>query len=158
MNGRRIAMAGGALWYLLRYVLISLLILRLVPGDPLFHLNLIWLGGPTLLLVATYARTMFGDVIDRYLPLQIIGSLLAALGDIAVAASSSYLTVAERTGAGDPELARLFFAIAYGVLIADLLILAALISYRAMRRREEADVQTQDDGPTYDSTRVENDS
>ncbi len=157
-------MAGGAVWYLLRFALVTLIVLRIVPNDPLFHLNLIWIGGQSLLIVAVFARGTVGSNIDRYLPILIIGAILAVAGDVAASVTNSYLSAAERNGAGESDITRLFFLISYGILLVDLLILAALISYRSMRSQAEAtdhsargDERFDHDAPAHDVTRVERD-
>ena len=158
MKGRHLAMAGGAVWYLLRFALVTLIVLRIVPDDPLFHINLIWIGGQSLLLVAVFARGMVGDAVDHYLPILVVGVVLAIVGDVAAAVTSSYLTVPERNGAAEAGITQLFFLMTYGVLVVDLLILAALISYRSMRGNGEPPQEHAGDGPSHDVTQVERDS
>lgn len=155
MNGQRLAMAGGALWYLLRFGLVSLLILRLAPSDPLFHLNLIWVGGQSLLVVALYARSVFDKIPRSFLTLMIIGAALAVLSDIGVSLSSSVLTVQERTGEGAAAMERMVLLMTFGILVADLLILAALISYRAMRNQSGSSEAEGAPGPRFEPTPVD---
>lgn len=154
MGGRHFVYAGGGIWYLLRFAFVALLVLRLVDNDPLFHLDLLWVGAPGLLLAALFAGCAFvADGERHYLPLIRIGVLLAAASDAIVVLTGSYAPVAVRVGGADDELSRLVFIIVYGILAVDLLIFAALISYRPMDRSRSSD--TQEHLPEYESTRVE---
>jgi hypothetical protein len=126
-------MIGGGIWSLFRFALVALLVLRLVPADPLFHLNLLWVGAPALLLTGVFAANAFVAGGNRYyLPLLRIGTVLAALTDAIVVLTGSYVPSAERVADSAGPLARLIFIIVYGILAVDLLIFAALISYRPM--------------------------
>jgi hypothetical protein len=155
MGGHRIAMLGGGIWSLFRFVVIALLVLRLVPADPLFHMNLLWIGAPALIMVALFAGTAFLPEAERYyLPLLRIGSLLAAVADAAAVLGRSYIPVAERVGTASEPIGRLVFIIVYGILAVDLLIFAALISYQSMQTHKPEQSETQ---PEYESTDVEDD-
>lgn len=154
MGGRHFVYAGGGVWYLLRFALVALLVLRLVRTDPLFHLNLLWAGAPGLLLAALFAGCAFVAGGERfYLPLLRIGTLLAAASDAIVVLTGSYAQVAVRVNGTESELSRLVFIIVYGILAVDLLIFAALISYRPMDRSRSSDSDRH--LPEYESTRVE---
>ena len=153
MGGHRIAMVGGGAWSLFRFGLVALLTLRLVTGDPLFHLNLLWIGAPALLMGALFGGSAFVAGSQRYyLPLLRIGAALTVVADAAVVISRSYLGPEQRIGAGGDPLARLIFIIVYGVAAVDLLIFAALISYRPMYRETHDDDTSQ---PEYSETRLE---
>ena len=155
MGGQRAAMIGGGLWSLFRFAVISLLVLRLVPNDPLFHISLLWVGGPSLLLVALFGSAAFLREGRRYyLPLLRIGMLLAAVTDAVVVLTGSYIPVAERVGTSSDPVTRFVFIIVYGILAVDLLILAALISYRSMDTNH-APESTDDTRPDYEATHVE---
>ena len=154
MGGRSLVYAGGGIWYLLRFALVALLVLRLVDDDPLFHLDLLWVGAPGLLLAAIFAGSGFVAGGERYyLPLLRIGALLAAASDAIVVLTGSYAPVAVRAGGVESELSRLVFVIVYGALAVDLLIFAALVSYRPMDPSRSPD--TDEHLPEYESTRVE---
>lgn len=155
MGGHRIAMLGGGIWNLFRFVVIALLVLRLVPADPLFHMNLLWIGAPALTMVALFAGTALLPEAERYyLPLLRIGSLLATVADAVAVLGRSYIPVAERVGAASEPIGRLVFIIVYGILAVDLLIFAALISYQSMQTHKPEQSGTQ---PEYESTDVEDD-
>ncbi len=126
-------MLGGGAWNLFRFVVVALLVSRLLPDDSLFHIALLWVAAPSLLMVALFAGCTLVTGAERYyLPLLRMGTLLAAVTDAIVVLTGSYLPAAERAGPSSDPLARAVFVIVYGVLAADLLILAALVSYRAM--------------------------
>ena len=154
MGGRHFVFAGGGIWHLLRFALVALLVLRLVENDPLFHLALLWVGAPGLLLAALFAGCAFvGEGERYYLPLMRIGTLLAAVSDAIVVLTGSYAPIAVRVNGTDSELSRLVFIIVYGILAVDLLIFAALISYRPMDRSQSSGLD--EHLPEYESTRVE---
>lgn len=153
MGGHRIAMVGGGVWSLFRFALVALLTLRLVPADPVFHLNLLWIGAPALLTTALFGGSAFVPGADRfYLPLLRIGAALALISDAAVVLGRSYLGPAQRVEPGGDPLARLVFIIVYGIAAVDLLIFAALISYRPMDRDQRHDDSSH---PDYTETRLE---
>jgi hypothetical protein len=154
MGAHRFAFVGGGVWSLARFGFVALLVLRQAGNDPLFHINLLWIGAPALLLAALFAGEAFVPAGERfYLPLLRIGTLLAATADAIVVLTGSYIPVAERAGGVGDDISRLVFIIAYGILAADLLIFAALISYRPMDRSRppEPDASL----PRYESTTVE---
>lgn len=154
MGGRHFVYAGGGVWYLLRFALVALLVLRLVENDPLFHLDLLWVGAPGLLLAALFAGSAFVRGGERYyLPLLRIGTLLAAASDAIVVLTGSYSPLAVRMGGVETELSRLVFIIVYGILAVDLLIFATLVSYRPMGPSRSPDPD--EHLPEYESTRVE---
>lgn len=153
MGGHRIAMLGGGIWNLFRFVVIAMLVLRLVPADPLFHMNLLWISAPALVMVALFAGCAFIPEAERYyLPLLRIGSLLAAVADAVAVLGRSYIPVAERVGTASEPIGRLVFIIVYGILAVDLLIFAALVSYQSMRTHKPGQPETD---PEYESTDVE---
>lgn len=126
-------MLGGAGWNLLRIPIIALLVARFLPDDALFHIGLIWIGAPGLVIVGLFAGSALVEETSRlYLPLLRIGMLLSAVTDAIVVLTRAYLPASERVMATGGSLSRAIFVIAYGVLAVDLLILAALISYRPM--------------------------
>lgn len=147
-------MLGGGVWHLFRFALVAALVFRAIDPGPLGHLNLLWIGAPALLLVALFAANAFVSGGDRfYLPLLRIGALLAVVSDAVVVFSGSYVPTAERIGVETDPISRLVFVIVYGVLAVDLLILAALISYRPMDRSD--DRTRADHRPPYNATSVE---
>ncbi len=144
MGGHRIAMLGGGIWNLFRFVVIAMLVLRLVPADPLFHMNLLWIGAPALVMVALFAGCAFIPEAERYyLPLLKIGSLLAAVTDAVAVLGRSYIPVSERVGTASEPIGRLVFIIVYGILAVDLLIFAALISYQSMQTHKSGQPASQ---------------
>lgn len=147
-------MLGGGVWHLFRFALVTALVYRAIDPGQSGHLNLLWVGAPALLMAALFAASAFVKGGDRfYLPLLRIGSLLTVVSDSVVVFSGSYVPTAEQIGvAGDP-LGRLVFVIVYGILAVDLLILAALISYRPMDRSGRDD--RPDHRPPFDATSVE---
>ena len=154
MGGQRGAMVGGGVWTLFRFAVVSLVVARLAPQDPVFHLSLLWVGAPSLLMVGLLAGSAFVPGAQRYyLPPLRIGTLLAAITDTVVALTGSYVPVAERVGTASEPIGRLVLAIVYGVLAVDLLILAALISYRPMS--EGGSSRRDDNRPGYHPTEVE---
>lgn len=156
MGGTRIALLGGGVWSLFRFAVVALLVLRLVPADAVFHMNLLWIAAPSLVLTALFGGAALVEEARRhYLPLLRIGTLLAAVADAIVILSGSYVPAVERAGPASDQLSRLIFLIVYGILAVDLLILAALISYRPMDRNREP--ETIHPSPEYESTQVEDD-
>ncbi len=126
-------MLGGGMWNLFRFVVVALLVSRLVVDAPLFHAALLWIAAPALLMVALFAGCTLVPGAERYyLPLMRMGTLLAAVTDAIVVLTGSYIPAAEQAGPSSDPLGPAVFVIVYGILAVDLLILAALISYRAM--------------------------
>ncbi len=141
-------MLGGGVWNLFRFVVVALLVSRLVTDDPLFHAALLWIAAPSLLMIALFVGCTLVSGAERYyLPLMRIGMLLAAVTDTIVVLTGSYLPTAERAGPSSDPLSRAVFVIAYGILAVDLLILAALISYRAMDADRTAGRDTEPSAP-----------
>jgi hypothetical protein len=150
-------MIGGAVWFLFRFVVVALLVLRLVPADPLFHVNLIWVGAASLVIAAIFvANGLISNANRYYLPVLRIGLGLTALSDVITVLTRSYAPVAERGGLEAEGIARLVFVIAYGILAVDLLIFAALVSYRPVDGRRAP--RRQGSLPRYESTDLEDDS
>jgi len=132
MTAHRLAMSGGGLWGAFRFAAVVFMVLRTGPeGDPLFRVNLTWVGAAALLYSVLFVASAIDPATTRpHLPLLRIGALLHAVADAAVVLSGSHLLLAERVDpAGAPE-ARLATVIAVGILAVDLLILAALLVYR----------------------------
>ncbi len=134
-------MIGGGVWSLFRFVVVTLLVLRLVPEDPLFRHNVLWVGAPALVITALFlGSAFFRHAARHYVPLLRIGMLIAAVTDAIVVLTGSYVPAAERAGIAVGEVSRLIFIITYGILAVDLLIFAGLISYGDMERtRGEAE-------------------
>ncbi|MFW5683212.1 MAG: hypothetical protein ACOC1I_00025 [Spirochaetota bacterium] len=154
MGGHRAAMIGGGIWNLFRFAVVSLLVMRVMPQDPIAHINLLWMGGPGILVVGIFVACAFISGSARYyLPLLRIGMLVTAVTDVAVVLTGSYIPISERVGTVSDPISPLIFIIVYGILAVDLLILAALISYRPMdaRRARPSD----HDRPVYEATDVE---
>jgi hypothetical protein len=130
MGGHRFIMLGGGIWSLFRFAVVALLIARLVPGDRLFHIGLLWIGAPSLVMAGLFGGCAFIDRSDAYyLPLLRIGMLLAAVADVIVILTRTYLPPLERAGSSMDPIGPTVFVIVYGILAVDLLTLAALISY-----------------------------
>jgi hypothetical protein len=130
MGGHRFIMLGGAAWSLFRFAVVALLIARLVPGDPLFHIGLLWIGAPSLVMVGLFGGCAFIPRSEPYyVPLLRIGMLLAAAADVIVILTRGYLPPADRAGSALGSLGPTMFVIVYGILAVDLLMLAALLSY-----------------------------
>lgn len=154
MGGHRFVFVGGGVWHLFRFVVVALLVVRLTGYEPLFHVSILWIASPALLLVALFAGIAFlGHVERAFLPVVRIGQLLAAVADASVVLTGSYVPVAERVGGPGDGISRLVFVIVFGVLAADLLIFAALISYRPMDHSDSP--QPREHLPRYESTDVE---
>ena len=132
MIGRRLAMLGGALWQVARLVLIMLLILRVLPEFiPYFHVNILWAGGSSLLLCGLFVISGFGDApIRSHLSLMRLGVMLSLFSDAAVVITRSFQTLDERLELGNLRVTRLVFAVAFGIMVVDLLIFITLVSYR----------------------------
>ena len=146
MGGHRFIMLGGAIWSLFRFAVVALLIARLVPGDPFFHVVLLWVGAPSLVMVGLFGGCAYIPRSEpHYLPLLRIGMLLAAVADVIVILTRSYMPTVERAGSPLDSLGPTIFVIVYGILAVDLLMLAALISYPRAIRDETIDTDEQDD-------------
>jgi len=153
MGGHRFAMLGGGLWTLFRFAVVVLLVMRASAPDPFGHVNLLWVGAPSLVVVALFGGSAFvAEARRSYLPLLRIGTLLTAISDAAVVLTSSYVPPADRAGPAADAIGPLVFIIAYGILAVDLLIFVALISYRPMSPTAKT---SPDHRPSFESTTVE---
>ena len=140
MGGHRFVMLGGGLWSLFRFAVVALLIARLVPRDPLFHVSLLWIGAPSLVMVGLFGGCAYIERSEAYyLPLLRIGMLLAAIADVILILTRAYLPAGDRAGSTLDALGPTIFVIVYGILAVDLLMLAALISYPRADRDESGD-------------------
>ena len=156
MTGHRLAMLGGGLWQIVRFGAVLFLVLRILPEQiPMFHVNLIWVGGGSLLLSGIFVANGLKRSLERaYLPILSIGMLLNVVSDIAIALTGSFRTIDERLGMGGVRIARLVFVIMIGILTVDLLILGTLISYRGGARSGRTETETRQ-LPDVDTTDLE---
>lgn len=132
MVARRIGYGLAGLWTLIRFVTIYLLLARALPATALLHVNVLWIAAGSLLATALFvASAALPGSVERYVPLMRIGILLFVLSDAAVILTGSLLPP------GAPNSAQGTFLISFGVLVCDLLILAALLSQRFMDKNGE---------------------
>jgi hypothetical protein len=138
MAHRRIAFSVGTAWIVARFSILHFLSLRLVPGDPRFNIIALWIGAGSLLVAALFAgAAVIAESRRFYVPLLRISFVLFALTDAATVLRSATLSVTERQGDGDPATTQVVFFLTFGVLIVDLLVLAALLAYRVIDNNGE---------------------
>lgn len=122
---------SAGIWELFRFVIVFLASVAAPAAARNAHLNLLWLGGPGVVLAALFFSSAFyADRIRAYIPILRIGAAIAVIVDAAVVLSGSYnralpgavVTVT----AGD----RVLFILAFGVLVLDLIVVSILLSYR----------------------------
>lgn len=131
MTAQRLSLAGGGLWGVFRFAAVLFLVLRVAPETgPFYHVNLVWIGAPSLLYVALFFMSALDpNTLPSHLPLLRLGAALHVVSDVAVVVTRSFQTLDERAGAAEATF-RLVYLIGAGILVVDLLIGAALLAYR----------------------------
>lgn len=152
MKGHRIALLIGAVWVLVRLALVLTIARGALGGGMMANINFLWIGGTTIVIAVIFATAVYRPTLHTvFVPLLRISMILMVLSDIVVILSGSYVDRAVTATNGDardsPD-----FAVAFGVLVVDLLITAALISYRPVQPESEKPADTH--LPPYETTDV----
>ena len=143
-------MAMGAVWVLVRFVLVLAIVRSVLGGGILTNINLLWVGSLAIAVAVMFATAAFMP--DRHavlVPILRIASILSAISDIFVVLSGSHTAITEETS-GDLRYTAPFI-VSFTILVVDLLIAAALISYRPV----ESTPRDHDQLPPYSPTDVE---
>lgn len=148
----------AGIWELIRFIVVFLSSAAAPATIPNAHLNLLWLGGPALVLAALFfSSAYYPDHIQAYVPMLRIGTAIAAITDAAVVLTGSYNWTRPGTGMTGPDAGRVLFLLAYGVLVLDLIVVSLLISYRPPRHGRPVNspgeaASGEDQLPDYDPT------
>ena len=121
----------GAFWVLARFALVLTIARGALDGGMVAHVNLLWVGAATLIVALIFATAVYKPNLHGvFVPLLRISMILMVVSDIVVVLTGSYATrLAEDVGTEETRSSP-DFTVTFAVLVVDLIVATALISYR----------------------------